>query len=328
MEVGLASGHGGQPWASRGERSHSAVGSHGDGMQKAAVAPGAPQDIAAGSRALHVQRRSPKGVIGSAATHRSAIEVERRSCQTSSTQDLPDTAVGPERVWCSRGERSPGEVVPVDLDVRGGGRGKVMAAAVGCKQEVVATHGSNKCGKAVREGAAAAAAAAVCDARASVTVDRCTNPVVDVFPRGLFRPSHALVNRKSICSDRQQDHAYRPSKGLTASFQPYDSDPIIWATMASCQGNELSFRPTKGFDVCRSAKARGYGSCRIQSAATFVNTGVPAARPKEQNRTKDKSRRKVRERLTVALERDFGGQGGGRGARSERCCFGSALAFW
>ena len=117
------------------------------------------------------------------------------------------------------------------VDVRRGGRGKAMAAAVGCKQEAVVTHGSSRCGRAVREGAAVAAAAvavaAACDARASVMADRCTSPAVDVSPRGLFRPSHVLVGRKSICTDGQQDHAYRFSRSLTARSQVYDMEKII-----------------------------------------------------------------------------------------------------
>ena len=55
-EVGLAAGHDGRPWGGREERSRSAVGPHADGIRAAAaVAPGVPQDIGVGSRALHVR---------------------------------------------------------------------------------------------------------------------------------------------------------------------------------------------------------------------------------------------------------------------------------
>lgn len=172
------------------------------------MALGAPQGIVVGSRALHARWQYPKDAGGPAATHRWAIEVERRSCRTSRIQGRQHTAAGLGRVCCNRSGRRLGEVVLVGLDVRRGGRGKARAAAVGCKQSVVVRRGSSKCVRAVREEAEAVAAAAACDAtaRASVMADRCTNPAVDVSPQGLFRPSHASVSRKSICSDRRQDH--------------------------------------------------------------------------------------------------------------------------
>lgn len=224
-EVGLATGHDGQAWGGREERSHSAVESRADGIPAAAVALGAPQDIDMGSRALHVRWQYPKDVGGSAATHRWAIEVERRSCPTSRIQGRQDTAAGLGRVCCNRSGRRLGEVVLVGLDVRLGGRGKARAAAVGCKQSVVVRRGSSKCERAVRE--AAAVTAAACDARASVMADRCTNPAVDVSPQGLFRPSHASVNRKSICSDRRQDHDVSSIEVFDCRSGEYDSREII-----------------------------------------------------------------------------------------------------
>jgi len=204
---------------------------------------------------------------GSAATDRWAIGVERRSCPTSRIQGRQDTAADPGQVCCNRSGCSSGVAVLVDLDVRRGGRGKATAAAVGCKQEAVVTHGSSRCGRGFRDGvvvAVVAAAVAACDAKASVMADRCTSPAVDVSPRGLFRPSHVLVNRKSICTDGQQDHAYRSPRGLTARSQAYDSKKYHLSDNSILSRQTTVSGPTRRFEV------EGVGSTR----ATFRHKSI------------------------------------------------------
>lgn len=95
-------------------------------------------------------------------------------------------------------------MVRAGLDVRPElDRGRVTGAAVGYKRAAVVRHGSSKCGRAVREVAAAAY-------DACRMTDRHTNPAVDVFPLDRLRPSHvALANRKSICPGQEHVRASR-----------------------------------------------------------------------------------------------------------------------
>jgi len=132
--------------------------------------------------------------------HHSGIEVGRKNCQSVSREAPEGTAADLWQACYSQNGCNHKTVAPAGLDVqRERGRDTVMGVVVDHKRKAVVTHGLSMCGTAVRE------AAAACDA--SAMADRCTNPAVDVFPLGLFRPSHVRVNRKSICSSKQPDQA-------------------------------------------------------------------------------------------------------------------------